>query len=92
MENRNPRRNDIKFKVLQQFVSELVDQSFETTFDKLDEHYKYAIITRLENQAVHMGGNVPSNFIRTLEQKLYGVTKDEERIGINFEKKVKLEE
>ena len=92
MRNRNPERNDVKYRILQQFVSELGDQSFKVAFDKLSRHYKHAIITRLENQAKHIGGNVPYDFIKTLEKELYGVTKDEEEEEIiNFKKKVELE-
>ena len=92
MKKRNPERNDIKFRVLQQFISELQNQSFKAAFDKLSEPHKHAIITRLENQAEHMGGCVPYNFIKTLERELYGVTQDEkEGKNINFEKKAELE-
>jgi hypothetical protein len=91
MKNRNPERADIKFRVLQQFVSKLENQPFEVVFDKLSDPHKHAIITRLENQAEHMDGNVPYDFIKTLEQKLYGVVKDEDEEYINFERKAELE-
>ena len=91
MEDGRPGRSDIKFRILQQFVSELADQTFEAVFDKLDKPHKHAIITRLQNEAEHMGGHIPYNFIKTLEQKLYGVVPDEDGGGINFERQIELE-
>ena len=91
MKERSPARNDVKFRVLKRFVSELEGQSFEDAFNKLSKPHKHAIITRLENQAEHMGGSIPYDFINTLEQELYGVAWDEGGEYIDFKKKVELE-
>ena len=91
MRERSPGRSDIKFKVLEQFVSNLEKQSFKEAFENLSEPHKHAIITRLKNEAKHMGGSVPYDFIKILEQKLYGVISDEDGEIIDFNKKVELE-
>ena len=89
MKTRGPEREDPKFRVLEEFVSKKQNQPFERAFEELGKDtYKHAIITRLENQAKHMGGRVPYSFIRGLEQALYGI----DRWGhINFQRKMELE-
>ena len=89
MKDRNPERGDIKFKVLRQFLAKLSNQPFEVVYGQLNEVHRHAIITRLENQAKHMGGDIPYDFIKNLEQKLYGLARD--KGGIDFEKKMELE-
>ncbi|OQX51097.1 hypothetical protein B5M47_01870 [candidate division CPR3 bacterium 4484_211] len=92
MEERNPGRDDIKFRVLKQFIHDLAaGQPFDVVFGKLDEPYKHAIITRLQNRADHMGGKIPHDFIEKLEKELYGIVLTEDGDKINFDRKVELE-
>ncbi len=91
MREKNPERNDIKFKILEQFVSKMERQPFEKAFKSLNEPHKHAIVTRLENETEHMGGIIPYDFIKKLERKLYGTISDKYGETINFNKKVELE-
>ncbi len=92
MADRRPGRRDIKFKVLADFVAKLERQPFAKAFGELSPAHKHAIITRLENEAQHLGGQVPYEFIKKLEQGLYGVAVEDEEEMIDFKKKVELEE
>lgn len=80
MEKRRKERRDFKFLVLESFLSEHDKQkgkSFEGLYNSLGDVEKHVIITRLQNQASHMGGRVPVSFINKLERDLYGVVIDE---------------
>jgi len=91
MQERNPERNDAKFTILKQFLCDLENQSFKDAFGQLRKQEKHTIITRLENQAEHMGGEIPYDFIYNLEREVYGVVRDQEGEMINLEKKAQLE-
>ncbi|PIR13946.1 hypothetical protein COV49_00390 [Candidatus Falkowbacteria bacterium CG11_big_fil_rev_8_21_14_0_20_39_10] len=82
-------RTDVKFRVLKSFIETLETKSFEEAFTELNESRKHAIITRLENETEHMGGKIPYNFVKKLEQILYGVDANNKKI--DFSKKVELE-
>lgn len=93
MDARRPGRQDIKYQILKKFVDNLDTKSFSELYHELSPIHKHAIITRLENEAKHMGGKVPFDFISNLEHELYGVEIDEDGDEmINFAKKVELEQ
>ena len=85
-------RTDTKFKVLAAFIEELETESFTEAFAKLSEAQKHAILTRLENETEHTGGKIPYDFVKKLEQSLYGVVVDEDNEErIDFSRKINLE-
>jgi hypothetical protein len=85
-------RTDAKFRVLKSFVETLESKSFKKAFAELDEPHKHAIITRLENETKYMGGAIPYDFVKKLEEALYGViTEDDDKERIDFSRKTNLE-
>ena len=95
MLQRNPERKDIKFVVLRDFLKALNGKSFKEAFAELPLVYKHAIITRLENEASHLGGRVPYEFIYSLSKEVYGVSDNsdggENKEKINYQRKFELE-
>lgn len=92
MEQRSPDRTDIKYLILKKFIKLLETKKFNEAFSKLNEIEQHAIITRLQNQTSHMGGLISYDFVKKLEQTVYGVIVDDDNEKrINSSKQVDLE-
>lgn len=91
MYDRAPGREDAKYRILEKFVEQLENSSFEEIYPELSRPEQHAIITRLQNESTSFGGPVPIDFIDDLEEKLYGTTEIDKEHRISFGEKVKLE-
>ncbi|MBI4117777.1 MAG: hypothetical protein HY453_01705 [Parcubacteria group bacterium] len=78
MRARKPDRKDSKYTILESFLEKLKNQSFKEVFLNLKRFEKHAIITRLEGQSSHMGGQIPFSFVKELYLTTYGFIIDED--------------
>jgi len=96
MEERQPNKRkdgegDPKYEVLSMFIEIAEEKGFVEAYNSLKDYEKYAVITRLENQAYY--GKISYDFVEKFRKELYGTITDASGDEfINYEKMDQLSE